>query len=214
MKIVDQGYEILSNISDGGISELQLIESAGRTCYKSEDRITEDGSSALKLIGNTFLPRHHESPIEFSFLAVRFTTDRGITHELVRHRLFSFAQESTRYCRYSNGKFGNEISVIRPIGIEEGTPEFEIWKAAMEEAEKRYMALLDAGVTPEMARSVLPTCVKADLNMAGNYRCWREMFSKRCAPGAHPQVRALMAPLVKELQDKIPLLFDDIDCGE
>lgn len=114
MKIVEPKYEILTDISEGGIKELQQIERVARVCYKSEDKITPDGESAKKLVG--FLVKQgHEAMLEHSQLSVLFTCDRGIANELVRHRIASFAQESTRYCNYSKEKFGGEIAVIQPF---------------------------------------------------------------------------------------------------
>ena len=116
MKIVEPKYEILTDISEGGIKELQQIERVARVCYKSEDKITPDGESAKKLVG--FLVKQgHEAMLEHSQLSVLFTCDRGIANELVRHRIASFAQESTRYCNYSKEKFGGELSFIRPYYI-------------------------------------------------------------------------------------------------
>lgn len=117
MKIVEPKYEILTDISEGGIKELQQIERVARVCYKSEDKITPDGESAKKLVG--FLVKQgHEAMLEHSQLSVLFTCDRGVANELVRHRIASFAQESTRYCNYSKEKFGGELSFIRPYYID------------------------------------------------------------------------------------------------
>lgn len=116
MKIVEPKYEILTDISEGGIKELQQIERVARVCYKSEDKITPDGESAKKLVG--FLVKQgHEAMLEHSQLSVLFTCDRGVANELVRHRIASFAQESTRYCNYSKEKFGGELTFIWPSYI-------------------------------------------------------------------------------------------------
>ena len=210
MIITQPSYEILTPFSEGGIKELQLIEKVARTCYKSEDKITDGGDSAKKFIG-MLLRNGHEAPIEFSFAAVKFTCDRGITHEIVRHRLFSFAQESTRYCNYSKGKFGEEIAVIRPSTLEDGSEAYEAWKKGCEAAEKCYFEMLAAGETPQIARDVLPTSLKTELNVGGNYREWRHFFKLRCAEDAHPQIRELAVALLHEFQEKIPVVFDDID---
>ena len=210
MKIVEQKHEILTPISPGGIQELKMIEAAGRTCYKSEDRISEDGESAKKLIRDTFLARHHESPLEFSYLMVKFTTDRGVTHEIVRHRLFSYAQESTRYVNYGKNKFGGEIAVIKPCDLEEGSEAERIWLEAMEAAEKAYMSMLENGATPQLARAVLPTCAKTELNVAGNYREWRHFLRLRSSEAAHPQIKLLAKTLLSDLQKQIPIIFDDL----
>lgn len=207
MIIVKPSYQILSKIDP--INQLQLIEKIGRVCYKSEDKIDKTGESAKKLIGN-LLKWHHEAVIEHSFLSVKFICDRGVTHELVRHRIASFAQESTRYCNYANDKFGKQISVIEPYFYKTDPKRYELWKKAMEEAEKAYFALLEAGSTPQEARSVLPNSLKTEITITTNFREWRNILKLRCAPDAHPQARELLIPLLKELQSNIPLIFDDI----
>lgn len=210
MRIIDASYEILTPISDGGTGELQLIEKVARTCYKSEDKITEDGESAKRFV-RMLLSRGHEAPIEFSFLAVRFTCDRAIANEIVRHRLFSYAQESTRYCNYSKDGFGSEITVIRPSMLSERTPGYDSWKRGCEEAEASYFEMLACGLTPQIARDVFPMSLKTELNVGGNYREWRHFLRLRCATDAHPQLRELACALLAELQQAIPIIFDDID---
>lgn len=211
MRIVEQSFEILTPVSEGGIEELRLIEKAGRTCYKSEDRMSDDGRSAVKLIKNTFLEHHHETPIEFSFMAVKVITDRGVSHEIVRHRLFSYAQESTRYVNYAKGKFGSEISVIRPCDLEEGSEAERIWVEAMEEAERHYLSMIGQGCPPQLARAVLPTCTKTEINIAGNYREWRHFFKLRTSAAAHPQIRKLACEMLAEFRRQIPVVFDDLN---
>lgn len=219
MKIVEPKYEILTDISEGGIKELQQIERVARVCYKSEDKITPDGESAKKLVG--FLVKQgHEAMLEHSQLSVLFTCDRGVANELVRHRIASFAQESTRYCNYSKEKFGGELSFIRPFYIEltesdknlngvEYTPGVA-WLDACGNAELHYNGMLALGMRPEQARCVLPLCLKTEIVVTANYREWRNIFKLRTPVAAHPQMRELMCPLLKELQSKIPVVFDDI----
>lgn len=209
MKIVEPSFEILTPFSDGGIEELQLIEKVARTCYKSEDKITDDGESAKKFV-KMLVSRGHEAPIEFSFAVVKITCDRGIANEVVRHRLFSYAQESTRYCNYSKGQFSSEITVVRPTMLVEGTDAYEAWKRGCEEAEIAYFEMLAAGETPQIARDVLPTSLKTELNVGGNYREWRHFFKLRCAKDAHPQIREIACALLKEFKAGVPLIFDDI----
>lgn len=146
MKIVEPKYEILTEISEGGIKELQQIERVARVCYKSEDKITPDGESAKKLVG--FLVKQgHEAMLEHSQLSVLFTCDRAIANELVRHRIASFAQESTRYCNYSKEKFGAEIQVIMPTFIKNADePTRTAWTESMYSVEKQYMRLLEHGL--------------------------------------------------------------------
>ena len=208
MILVKASHEILTPISEGGIEELQRIELAARTCYKSEDRITPDGESAKKLV-KSLIKRGHEAMLEHSMLSVKFICDRGVSHELVRHRLASYAQESTRWCNYSNDKFGNEIAVIEPCFDNTDGLLRMYWYRAMRESEERYFDLLSAGAAPQMARSVLPNSLKTEVVMTANYREWRNVFKLRCASDAHPQMRELMIPLCVELQKKLPIIFDD-----
>ncbi|RGF78649.1 FAD-dependent thymidylate synthase [Faecalibacterium sp. OF04-11AC] len=230
MKIVEPKYEILTDISEGGIKELQQIERVARVCYKSEDKITPDGESAKKLVG--FLVKQgHEAMLEHSQLSVLFTCDRAIANELVRHRIASFAQESTRYCNYSTEKFGGELSFIRPyyipceptekaikaasssedfIKLETDYQIHNAWYWSCDDAEKRYKILITNGLRPEQARCVLPLCLKTEIVVTANYREWRNIFKLRTPAAAHPQMRELMCPLLHELQKKIPVVFDDI----
>lgn len=213
MRIINAGYEILSSISEGGIDELQHIEKIGRVCYKSEDKITEDGESAKKFV-KMLIDRGHEAMIEHSSLSVKFIVDRGVSHELVRHRIASFAQESTRYCNYGKDKFGNEVTFIKPFFFEEGSVSYNIWAGAMELMENAYLKLLDSGATPQEARSVLPNSTKTEITITANYREWRNFFKLRTAKAAHPQMREVTIPLLKELKERLPIIFDDIEVDE
>ncbi len=205
MKIIDPSHEILYLPNPEEV--LKIIEIAGRTCYKSEHKISHD--SAKEFI-KRIVKSGHESIIEHSICTVKFICDRGVTHELVRHRLAAYSQESTRYANYSMDRFGSEITVIRPCFFEQGSPKYNAWKKAMEEAEKRYMELLRLGARPEEARSVLPNSLKAEIVMSANFREWRHVLRLRCSKRAHPQIREIMIPLLKELQKKVPIIFDDI----
>lgn len=226
MNILSPSYEILTPISEGGIAELKLIERIGRECYKSNNKITEDGSSAIKFV-KMLIDHGHEAMIEHGpSLSVYFTVDRGVTHEMVRHRVASFAQESTRYVNYSLDKFGNEINVIDIRGgialdkkmskMDAGTIELIIheWLDAMEDAERHYMRMIELGSTPQIARGVLPTSTKAGITITANYREWRHFFKLRTPLTAHPQIREIMIPLLEELKTKIPVIFDDIEVKE
>ena len=216
------GFEILTPISHDGIDELKHIERIGRVCYKSEDRITEDGESAKKFV-KMLIDRGHEAMIEHSSLSVRFTVDRGVSHELVRHRIASFAQESTRYVNYSLDRYGNEINVIH---IEKGitldkkmnnmdantiAAVIEEWERAMEDAEKHYMKMIELGATPQIARTVLPSSTKTELVITANYREWRAFFKLRISATAHPQMREITIPLLEELKKRLPVIFDGIE---
>ena len=207
MKIMKAGYTIIRPHMDGPEARdaiYSLIEEAGRTCYKSENAITPESSADFvkKIIAN-----HHDAMLEHAHMTVRFYVDRGISHELVRHRIASFAQESTRYCNYSKDKFGNEITVIEPCFFEEFPVETRIrmretidgkrsypfpmedmtdrmkqyasWYRACRQCEHDYLLMLDRGVTPQEARDVLPTSLKTEVVMTANMREWRHFFELR-----------------------------------
>ena len=222
MRIVKAKYEILTPISEGGIEELKHIEAVARTCYKSEDKITPNGESAKKMVKN-LISAGHEAMIEHSTLCVKFIVDRGVSHEIVRHRIASYAQESTRYCNYTKEKFGGELSVIdiadgilldpkmANLDIDTAGDVANVWVDAMESAEKSYNKLIAMGVSPQMARSVLPNSTKTEVIMTANYREWRNFFKLRTSPAAHPQIREVAIPLLKELQSRLPIIFDDIE---
>lgn len=221
MNILRAGFEILTPISEGGIDELKHIEKIGRVCYKSEGKITKDGESAKKFV-KMLIDRGHEAMIEHSSLSVRFTVDRGVSHELVRHRIASFAQESTRYVNYSLDKFGNEINVINirdGIDLDNKMKNMDSsiidailreWFSAMKDAEKHYMKMIELGATPQIARSVLPNSTKTEITITTNYREWRNFFKLRVPATAHPQMREVTIPLLKELKNRLPIIFDDI----
>lgn len=222
MRIIEPSYEILTEISESGIKELQHIEKIGRVCYKSEDKITEDGESAKKFV-KMLIERGHEAMIEHSSLSVKFTVDRGVSHELVRHRIASFAQESTRYCNYSKDKFDNGITFIKPFFFEEDSEiknaecqinAYQLWENAMITAERFYLDLLNTGATPQEARSVLPNSTKTEITITANYREWRNFFKLRTAKAAHPSMQEITRPLLKELKVRLPIIFDDIEVEE
>lgn len=205
MRIISPSHEILS-MPDGDFI-LRQIETAGRTCYKSEDRITEDSA---KTFVRGILKSGHHSVIEHVNISVRFICDRGVTHELVRHRLAAYSQESTRYANYSKNKFGNEITVIKPCFWNEGSPEYAAWAEAMDQAERSYLRLAAMGARAEEARSVLPNSLKTEIVMTCNLREWRHVFSLRCHKSAHPQIREIMLPLLDEFHGRLPVIFDDL----
>ncbi len=247
MKIIKPGYEIIRPQMNGPEARdaiYQLIEIAGRTCYKSEDKITPE--SAAKFV-KAIVRNHHEAMLEHASMTVKFIVDRGVSHELVRHRLFSFAQESTRYCDYSADKFGKEITVILPCWFKQNlssetmnriindlvdkddidgyeswvnTPmerEFSHWVLAMIFAERCYYSMMAEGAIAQEARSVLPNSLKTEVVVTGNMREWRHFFRLRAAgeTGApHPQMSEVAVPLLKEVQKYMPELFGDIKAPE
>lgn len=192
---------------------MRNIELAGRVCYKSEDKITSDSSSKFVRM---IISRGHESVLEHEKITVRFVCDRGVSHELVRHRIASFSQESTRYCNYSKKDgFGNELTFIVPLFEDNGddvisNEEIE-WKKAMEDAERHYMNLIKMGWQPQHARSVLPNSLKTEVVLTANIREWRTIFKQRTSKAAHPQMRELMCPLLDFLKLVLPDLFFDIN---
>ena len=209
MKEIRPSFEIMDDID--GAKILQKLERCGRVCYKSEDKITE--GSAEKFIG-MILKSGHESVLEHEKLTVKFVCDRGVTHEIVRHRIASYSQESTRYCNYSKDKFGNELTFIRPCFWADDSVEYAVWKQAMEEIEKSYVKLISLGAKPEEARSILPNSLKTEIVCTMNLREWRHFFRLRTAERAHPQIREISAALLDELKKHIPVIFDDINTSD
>lgn len=205
MNIIKPSFEILTPID--GTAILKHIETCGRVCYKSEDKITED--SCENFVKN-LIKRGHEAVIEHFSISVRFVCDRGVSHEIVRHRIASFCQESTRYCNYSKGDFGSEISVIEPLNLQTWTPAYIQWKIACEAAEKAYFELLDWGCTPQEARAVLPNSLKTEIIMTANLREWRHFLNLRTSVVAHPQMREIALPLLNEFKRRVKFIFDDI----
>ena len=209
MKIIKPSARIVSSVDGDEI--LKRIEEYGRVCYKSEARITED--SAKRFVEN-LIKRGHESVLEHISVTAKFVCDRGVSHEIVRHRLASYSQESTRYCNYSKDDFGSEITVIEPCFLVPGTEGYKLWEGACLVAEQMYFKMLDWGCTPEEARAVLPNSLKTELVMTANLREWRHFFKLRASPAAHPQMRELTVPLLGEFKEKIPVVFDDIKVEE
>lgn len=205
MKVIKPTFIIESLIDNDEF--LKHIEKAGRTAYKSEDKITED--SALNFV-KMIINRGHLSVIEHTFVTVRIICDRGISHEIVRHRLASYTQESTRYCNYSKGKFGNEITVIDPCFWNEEDEKYKIWAEAMRSIENVYNQLISLGATAQEARSVLPNSLKTEIVMTMNLREWLHFFDLRTSKGAHPQMREIAIPLLKEFQKRLPAIFSTI----
>lgn len=209
MKEIRPYFEILDDIN--GAEMLKRLERCGRVCYKSEDKITE--GSAEKFIG-MILRSGHESVLEHEKITVRFVCDRGVTHEIVRHRIASYSQESTRYCNYCKDKFGNELTFIRPCFWADDSEEYAVWKQTMEEIEKSYFKLISLGAKPEEARSILPNSLKTEIVCTMNLREWRHFFKLRTAERAHPQIREISAALLEELKKRIPVIFDDINTSD
>lgn len=187
-----------------------VAEAAARTCYKSEGKIQED--SAAKLVAG-LIKSGHEAMLEHASVTVKFVVDRGISHELVRHRLASFAQESTRYCNYSKDDFGSEITFIIPDYLEYKSEGWNIWKESMKQAEDAYFKMLDFGLSPQQARAVLPNSLKTEVVMTANLREWRHFFKLRALGTTgkpHPQMLEVAVPLLEDMKNLIPVVFDDL----
>jgi len=199
MRLIKPSYKIESEIDQSRI--LNSIEKAGRVCYKSEHKIDED--SAKKFVAK-LIKSGHESVIEHESITVRFICDRGVSHELVRHRLASYSQESTRYVKY------NDVEFIEPCW-EIGARERVVFNAALRDSERSYSKLIDAGWKPQQARAVLNNAVKTEIVMTANLRQWREVLKQRTHKTAHPQMRELMVPLLEELKRKLPVIFGGIN---
>lgn len=228
MKIVKAGHEILTPLN--GMEILKHIERCGRVCYKSEEKITDD--SCVQFV-KSILKRGHESVIEHFSFTVRFICDRGVSHEIVRHRLASYSQESTRYCNYGNADDGCTFIIPMWMNLPEGHIENiagdwysenrrselmydaseDIWLTAIWDADRAYMEALNKGWTPQQARSVLPNSLKTEVVMTANLREWRHFFKLRTAKAAHPQMREVAIPLLEEVKALIPVIFDDVVGG-
>jgi thymidylate synthase (FAD) len=182
---------------------LKNLERYGRTCYKSEDKITFDST---RVFLSAIIKSGHESVIEHEKVTVRIVCDRGVTHEIVRHRIASYSQESTRYCNYRS----RGIKFIEPFFFINDNKKFQIWTKAMLACEEAYNALIEDGATPQEARSVLPNSLKTEIVITYNLREWRHFFKLRCSKRAHPQMREIILPLLREFKQKIPVIFDDI----
>ena len=200
MKIINPSAEIISS----SLMLEKTIEYSGRLCYKSEDKITDTSHESFIA---RLMESKHESVLEHGSISVHFICDRGVSHELVRHRIASFSQESTRYCNYSKDKFEQEITVIKPCFWSEDSIQYEHWKHACERAENAYFCLLSSGSTPQETRSVLPNSLKTELVVTANPREWLHIFRLRTAKEAHPQMREIMIPLQKEFAALWPSIF-------
>jgi thymidylate synthase (FAD) len=201
MKIVQPGVQLLWITPDAS----KMIELAGRTCYKSEDAITEESSGAFCYKMNR---SGHHAMLEHASASFRIITDRGVSHEIVRHRIASYAQESTRYCNYSGSKFGNECSFIRPPGLTK--EQYITWDRACRNAESDYLRMLREGCSAQIARSVLPNCLKTEIVMTANIREWMHFIKLRSSIAAHPQIRPIADQIHEVLRHHLPEIFNYI----
>lgn len=205
MRIIEPRFEILDKIDGQAI--IKSVERIGRICYKSEERITENSAQAFV---SGIIKAGHESVIEHEKITVKIICDRGVSHEIVRHRIASYSQESTRYCNYYKEKFGNELTLIKPFFWADDPEKYALWIDAMQKAEAAYNRLIEMGAKPEEARSVLPNSLKTEIVITMNLREWRHFFRMRTPLGAHPQMREITIPLLYKMKEMIPVIFDDI----
>jgi thymidylate synthase (FAD) len=199
IKIIKPSFIIGDSIN--GAKIIKNLEKYGRVSHKSEGNITT--GSAKKFI-QRLLGWGHESVLEHEKITVTIICDRGITHELVRHRIAAYTQESTRYCNYSGS-----IKFIEPLFFKKGSKEYKIWYQSCKTAAENYSKLIKLGAKPEEARSILPNSLKTEIVTTYNLREWRHVFEMRCQKAAHPQIREIMIPLLKHFKSKIPIIFDD-----
>ena len=210
MKIIEPSYTIIRPCALDAVARkdaLHAVADAARTCYKSTG--TDDATLVMQLVRSG-----HEAMLEHYGLTVRFVVDWGVSHEIVRHRMASYAQESTRYCYYDKAKFGDDIMFVQPEVFKEGSARYEIWRDACEAAEWAYFALRKDGATPELARDVLPMSLKTELVMTANLREWRHFLALRAVGTTgkpHPQIQQVALPLLRELAAWLPEVFGDLE---
>ncbi|MGA2617132.1 MAG: FAD-dependent thymidylate synthase [Thermoguttaceae bacterium] len=208
MKIITPRIEVLW--TEAGETTLHRIEVAGRTAHKSEAGVSQDSAAEfVKMI----VARQHFSVLEHVVVSARVVCDRGVSHEIVRHRIASYTQESTRFCNYSEKKFGGEILFVLPsflYGKADDDLMFQKWRHAVQEAERTYLEMIRLGAKPEEARSVLPNSLKTEMVMTMNLREWRHFFSLRTATAAHPDMQIIAKSLLAEFRSHIPVVFDDV----
>lgn len=206
MKIIEPSVELAQDLNEAEI--MKHIERAGRVCYKSESKISD--TSAEKFISN-IIKSGHESVIEHVSITFKIICDRGISHEIVRHRLASYSQTSTRYCDYSGDKFGGELTFIKPCFWSENDENYLLWRETMATLEKNYLAMRKAGARPEQARSILPNSLMTEIFMTANLREWRHFLKLRTSKRAHPQMREIALKIFDILNEKLPVIFSDIN---
>ena len=190
-----------------GVKIMKRIERACRTCYRSEDKISEE--SYKNLLTNC-LNRGHESVLEHEKITVRIYSDIGTYKDLTRHRFASFSVESTRYCSYNKDKYGNEIAVVNPVYIEDKEV-FETWKKAIEDMEKAYMKMKELGASTDMCREILPHSTAAEYTMTANIREWKHILELRTTHHVHPAIRQVLIPLLLLFKEQMPEIFGDIE---
>ena len=206
MKIIEPSVELAQELNAAEI--MRHIERAGRVCYKSESNISD--TSAEKFIAN-IIKSGHESVIEHVSITFKIICDRGITHEIVRHRLASYSQESSRYCDYSGDKFGGELTFIKPCYWNDDDENYLLWRQTMAVIEQVYLTMRKNGARPEQARAILPNSLKTEIFMTANLREWRHFLKLRTSKRAHPQMRQIALKIFEILNSNLPVIFSDIE---
>lgn len=210
MKIIPAKYDI---VHFDPIHDIYRIAVGICLCYNMQIPETfEEQCELVKRVRDREAnpSRKHHSVLEHSSMSVLFTCNRGISHELVRHRHTAYSQESTRYCNYSNDRFNNQVTFIHNSHFIGNTDGYEQWLNDMEHCEHEYLSLIAKGYKAEEARDVLNNAVKTKILITTNFREWRSIFNLRCDIHAHYQMREVMRPLFKEIRDELPCVFDDI----
>lgn len=207
MKIVEAQIIPLTQIN--GMEIIKHLENIARTCYKSHDKTTDDGQSALRLLRN-LKNAGHDSMFEHYTISMRYITNIAAYKDLTRMRKASFAIESTRWCSYNKDKFGKELTFIRPVEIPKDSLKYKIWLNAMEQAEKNYMDMASMGATADELSLILPQSTAAEVNITTNLRHWNHIFGLRAIGHSRPCVKQIMQPTLEMFHKEIPILFDDV----
>lgn len=205
MKIIEPSIEV-QNFN--GEQIMKNIEQACRTCYRSEDKIS---NKSYKTLLKNCITRGHESVMEHEKITVRMVCDIGVYKDLTRHRIASFSIESTRYCNYGKDKFDNEIKFIKPCNIDEDSDLYAFWKHTMERIEMNYLHMAEHGATPDQMRMILPHSTAAEVCMTANIREWRHILDLRTKKMTHPSIRQILIPLLLLFKTEMPELFGDIE---
>jgi len=205
MNIIEPSVEILTPIDADTV--YKHLERCGRVCYKSEDKI--DTGSAEKFL-RRIVRSGHESVLEHYDITFKVVCDRAVSHQIVRHRIASYSQESQRYCNYTKDGFNHSVSFVAPMWYDSRPEQAAIWTRACREAEDAYFRLIEGGCTPQEARAVLPNCTKTELVCTMNVRELRHFLRLRTSKAADPSIRTVAWMLLITLKFKLPALFEDI----
>lgn len=207
MKIVQAQITPITPLNGQAI--LKRIEEIARTCYRSEDKITADGKSAEQIV-KALTNAGHWAMLEHATISMRYLSNIAAYKDLTRHRHGSYAIESTRFCNYNKGKFGNEIKFLEPVEISKDHYKYTIWLGAMCYAEQSYMNMAKLGATADELSLMLPQSTAAEFVITANLREWNHIFSLRAVGHSRPCVREIMIPTLELFHKEIPIVFDDV----